>query len=143
MAEINLVPYIDVMLVLLIIFMVTAPLMTQGVHVELPQADAKPLTQEPTLPLIISVDRVGNFFLNIGEQPESPLADTELAVQIAGALARDPNTTVMLRGDVRVDYGRVMQAMVLAQSVGVSSVGLMTDLPGELGDVGDIPTPPH
>ena len=129
MSEINVVPYIDVMLVLLIIFMVTAPLITQGVNVELPQADAKPLSQDSEEPLIISVSREGALYLNVGDNKEDPLEDETLMLRVAAVLKHQPKTPVMVRGDSQVDYGRVVHAMVLAQAAGAPSVGLVTEPP--------------
>ena len=116
MSEINVVPYIDVMLVLLVIFMITAPLITQGVRVELPQADAEPLSEESEAPLVISVNRTGELFLNVGDNKESPLDDEPLMLRVAAVLKHKPKTPVMVRGDAQVDYGRVVHAMVLAQA---------------------------
>jgi len=129
MSEINVVPYIDVMLVLLIIFMVTAPLITQGVKVELPQADAEPLSEDSEEPLIISVNREGELYLNVGDNKGDPLEDENLMVRVAAVLKHKPKTPVMVRGDSQVDYGRVVHAMVLAQAAGAPSVGLITEPP--------------
>lgn len=117
MSEINVVPYIDVMLVLLIIFMVTAPLITQGVKVDLPQGDAQAL-EDAQEPLIISIDRDGGMFLNIGENKDSPLDDQTLMVRVAAVLKHKPETKVMVNGDNQIDYGRVVRAMILAQAAG-------------------------
>jgi biopolymer transport protein TolR len=123
MADINIVPYVDVMLVLLVIFMVTAPLLTQGVHVELPQAKTEPLPQDQKPPLVVSIDAKGNLFLDASKEPSNP---QDLAVSVQAALRLDPNRTVLVRGDKDVDYGRVMGAMVLLKRSGVAKVGLMT-----------------
>ncbi len=129
MSEINVVPYIDVMLVLLIIFMVTAPLITQGVHVELPEADAEPLSEQDEPPLVISVNRDGELFVNIGEGREDPVDDDTLIKRIQLTLKHNPKIQVMVRGDGNVEYRRVVHAMVLAQAAGVPSVGLITEQP--------------
>ena len=129
MSEINVVPYIDVMLVLLIIFMVTAPLITQGVHVDLPEADAEPLSQDEEPPLVISVNRDGELFVNIGEGREDPVDDDTLINRIRVTLKHNPKMQVMVRGDGNVEYSRVVHAMVLAQAAGVPSVGLITESP--------------
>lgn len=132
-AEINIVPYVDVMLVLLVIFMITAPLLTQGVQVELPQAQAKVIDKQPLEPMIVTVDKVGNYYLNIQENPSKPIMPDALALRIAAELARTPNRQTMVRGDDQVSYGQVVNAMVLLQSAGVPSVGLVTspiDEPG-------------
>jgi len=129
MSEINVVPYIDVMLVLLIIFMITTPLITQGVKVELPEADAEPLSEESEDPLVISVSQAGELFLNVGDGKENPLEEEALMLRVAAVLRHKPKTPVMVRGDSRVDYGRVVHAMVLAQAAGAPSVGLVTEPP--------------
>ncbi len=126
-SEINVVPYIDVMLVLLIIFMITTPLITQGVKVELPEADAEPLSEDSEEPLVISVSQAGELFLNVGDHKENPLDEETLMLRVAAVLKHRPKTPVMVRGDSRVDYGRVVHAMVLAQAAGAPSVGLVTE----------------
>jgi len=127
MSEINVVPYIDVMLVLLIIFMVTAPLMTQGVKVDLPQASAEPVQQTEKEPLIVSVDADGLYYLNVGEDPKKGI-DHELLVQrVAAVLRYQPGTQVLVRGDASVNYGAVVTAMALLQKAGAPSVGLVTE----------------
>ena len=129
MAEINVVPYIDVMLVMLVIFMVTAPLLTQGVQVELPVADAEPIDDRDQEPLVVNVDAAGNLYLNVGESPDTPLDGETLANNVAAVLRRQPGKSVLVRGDHAVDYGTVVSAMVLLQSAGVPNVGLVTDPP--------------
>ena len=129
MAEINVVPYIDVMLVMLVIFMVTAPLLTQGVQVDLPTADAEPIDDKDKEPLVVNVDAAGNLYLNVGESPETPLDGETLANNVAAVLRRQPGKSVLVRGDHAVDYGTVVSAMVLLQSAGVPNVGLVTDPP--------------
>ncbi len=130
MAEINVVPYIDVMLVLLVIFMITAPLLTQGVKVELPQAAAEPIQDEAKRPLVVSVDAEGNYYLTYEDNRTRRLDEQELKRQAAAILANNPGIPVLVKGDRAVDYGRVVQAMVLLQSAGADSVGLLTE-PGE------------
>lgn len=128
-AEINVVPYIDVMLVLLIIFMVTAPLLTQGVDVELPQTEAAPLTidEEPTT---LRVNREGQLFLNRGEKQNQALTDEEV-VRIAGSITRNAqpgkDQMVLVEGDKLVDYQHVAKAMTLLQTAGVKKIGFVTD----------------
>ncbi len=129
MAEINVVPYIDVMLVLLVIFMITAPLLTQGVKVELPQASAEPIPPEEKEPLIVSVDAQGQYYINVGDDPDSPIEDATLVARVAAVLRRQPTTPVYVRGDARVDYGSVVKAMTLLQGAGAPSVGLITEPP--------------
>jgi biopolymer transport protein TolR len=130
MGEINVVPYIDVMLVLLIIFMVTAPLLTQGVQVELPDADAKPIDPEllkDREPLVLSVDRDGRYFLNVGGDEDSPVGEAEIARRAGAVLARDPATPVLVKADERVPYGSVVRGMVLLQQAGATKLGFLTD----------------
>ena len=137
MAEINVVPYIDVMLVLLVIFMITAPLLNLGVEVELPKADAEPMdTQENDEPLVITVLQNGDLYLNAGgdlDGTSSGLIDPESLVTMVGAIvSRNPAIQVLVGGDERASYGQVYQVMVLLQKAGVTKVGLMSD-PKELG----------
>lgn len=131
MAEINVVPYIDVMLVLLIIFMVTAPLLTQGIKVELPKAGAEPLPSDDTKPLILSVDARGNLYLNLGKDEESPLAEDAVLQRVSAVLRREPKTPVLVKADQSVPYGRVVAGMVLLQQAGAEKVGFITD-PAEM-----------
>lgn len=126
-SEINVVPYIDVMLVLLIIFMVTAPLVSQGVKVDLPKANAEPIEQEDTPPLIASVDAQGRYYLNVGDDNERPLSAEELAALVSAQIAKQPDNPVVVKGDGDVPYKKVIDLMVLLQGAGVPSVGLMTD----------------
>lgn len=128
-SEINVVPYIDVMLVLLIIFMVTAPLVTQGVKVDLPEADAEPLSEDTKPPIIASVDANGQYYLNVGDTQDEPMSAVDLATLVATQLRNEPGTPVVVKGDGAVPYNQVVQLMVLLQRAGVPSVGLMTDTP--------------
>ena len=115
MGEINVVPYIDVMLVLLIIFMVTAPLLTQGIEVDLPTADAEPLdVEQENEPLVLSVDREGRLYLNVGES-EEPVDAQTAAARTAAVLRRAPQTPVLVRADESVSHGVVVRAMALLQ----------------------------
>ena len=129
MAEINVVPYIDVMLVMLVIFMITAPLLTQGVKVDLPEAAAQPIEESDKEPLVVSVDADGNLYLNVGEAPDDPVAAEGLVQTVAAVLRRQPQKSVLVRGDHAVDYGAVVSAMVLLQQAGVPNVGLVTEPP--------------
>ena len=128
-SEINVVPYIDVMLVLLIIFMVTAPLVTQGVKVDLPKAQAQPLDEESKPPLVASVDAQGQYFLNVGDSQQEPMSAIDLATLVAAHLQVEPNTPIVVKGDGAVAYSQVVQLMVLLQRAGAPSVGLMTTPP--------------
>ncbi len=132
MAEINVVPYIDVMLVLLVIFMITAPLLNLGVEVELPKADAEPLdAKQNQEPLVLTVMQNGDLYLNAGGDlagTTSGMIDAETLVTTVSAIVRrNPEIQVLVGGDERVDYGQVYNAMVLLQKAGVLKVGLMSD----------------
>jgi len=132
MADINVVPYIDVMLVLLVIFMITAPLLNLGVEVELPKADAEPLdTEQNQEPLVLTVMQNGDLYLNAGGDlagTTSGMIDAEtLVTTVAAIVRRNPEIQVLVGGDERVGYGQVYNAMVLLQKAGVSKVGLMSD----------------
>jgi biopolymer transport protein TolR len=131
MGDINVVPYIDVMLVLLIIFMITAPLLTQGVKVDLPKAGAEPLDPEMlknTIPLVLSVDRTGALYLNIGGgNPQTALDADTVAARAEAALRRNPDLPVLVKADNRVEYGSVVRAMVILQKAGAKKVGFITD----------------
>jgi biopolymer transport protein TolR len=131
MAEINVVPYIDVMLVLLVIFMITAPLLTQGVKVDLPVADANPLPPDADDPVIVSVNSKGEMFIDVGEGKNNPVEPETLMVRVKAVLKYKPKTPIMVRGDRNVDYGHVVQAMVMIQQAGAPNVGLITETPEE------------
>jgi biopolymer transport protein TolR len=151
LASINVVPYIDVMLVLLVIFMVTAPLLSQGVKVDLPRAAAQPLATEAPEPIIVSIDAQGNYFLNVAARPDQPLSPQTLAQQVmqqltnaqpqtsnnasnitssaarsATATKPQPQRQILVKGDKHVDYGKVVEAMVILKNAGADNVGLMT-----------------
>ena len=126
-ADINVVPYIDVMLVLLIIFMVTAPLLKQGVDVDLPNAPANPLDVNSPEPIVVSIDRKGALFLSIAPDSDAQISSEALVEQIKSALALDPKRPVMVRGDANGPYQNVMTTLVLLQQADVGSVGLVTD----------------
>ncbi len=129
MSEINVVPYIDVTLVLLVIFMVTAPLFHQGVEVELPSAPAEPLakTDENQEPLIVSVNQTGQVFVNKADSPKDPIPYDLFRNQIREILSKDQGNPIYVRGDKNVDYGRVVTVMVMLQDAGADNVGLITD----------------
>lgn len=130
MGEMNVVPYIDVMLVLLIIFMITAPLLTQGITVDLPDAGAEPLDPElmrDNEPLVLSIDRDGLLYLNIGEDVEQPVDEQTVLARTAAVLRRNDQTPVLVKADQAVPYGRVVTGMVLLQQAGAQKVGFITD----------------
>jgi biopolymer transport protein TolR len=128
MGEINVVPYIDVMLVLLVIFMITAPLLSEGVKVDLPQANAKPvdLKQDET-PVILSVNAAGQYFLNIGTPQDQPISAEIVVARIAAVIRLNPNVHVFVRGDRKASYEQVITGIALLQGAGVPSVGLETE----------------
>jgi biopolymer transport protein TolR len=127
MGEINVVPYIDVMLVLLIIFMVTAPMLSQGIKVDLPKAAAEPMPPDIE-PLVLSIDAEGGMYLNIGDPQASQSAERVLEV-VAAALRREPERPVLVKADRAVEYGRVVEGMALLQQAGAQKVGFATESP--------------
>lgn len=127
MGEINVVPYIDVMLVLLIIFMVTAPLLTPGIEVELPRAGAGALSDASDLPLVVSVDEAGQLYINVGDDEEKPATAEDIVNSTRIVLSNQPGTPVLVKADRRVQYGYVVGAMVLLQQGGAENVGFVTD----------------
>ena len=129
MSEINVVPYIDVMLVLLIIFMITAPLLSQGVKIDLPQVPSEPLPASDSDPVIVSVDAAGNFFINYGEDQDQPVSPEALVNRVSALVKYRPKLPVLVKGDTDVNYGRVVQAMALLQGAGVKGIGLITEPP--------------
>ena len=126
-SDINVVPYIDVMLVLLIIFMVTAPLLKQGVEVDLPTAPANPLDAESPEPIVVTVDKGGLMFLNIAVDPDTEISAEALVKQVKSALVKEPTRPVMVRGDANGPYQNVVATLVLLQQANVGSVGLVTE----------------
>ena len=129
LAEINVVPYIDVMLVLLVIFMVTAPMLMQGVEVELPKADAAPVDDQDAEPLIVSINSKGELFLNLGANEKQVLELATVRQRVAAVLRRTPDKPVLVWGDQRVAYGDVVIVMTALQEAGAPSVGLVTESP--------------
>jgi biopolymer transport protein TolR len=128
MGEINVVPYIDVMLVLLVIFMVTAPLLTQGIEVDLPQAAAEPIQDVPnTPPLVLSVDKEGNLYINVGDDEDKPTSGEEVIRRVGIVLRTSPETPILVKADRAVPYGNVVGAMVVLQQGGAESIGFVTD----------------
>jgi biopolymer transport protein TolR len=132
LGDINVVPYIDVMLVLLIIFMITAPLLTQGIKVELPKAAAEPLDQSTVKkaePLVLSVDARGRLYLNVGDNPQGALDAVTLQARATAAMRIAPQRAVLVKGDKAANYGRVVEAMVILQRAGATKIGFLTDPP--------------
>lgn len=131
LSEINVVPYIDVMLVLLVIFMITAPILTQGVTVDLPKAASESLKAADREPIIVSVNQQGDYFLNIHSDPAAPISPEALKVRVAAELELAKQTkqalNVLVKGDQGVPYGKVVVAMSLLKQAGAEQVGLLTD----------------
>ena len=128
-AEINVVPYIDVMLVLLVIFMATAPLLMQGVEVDLPKADSSPVSDSDAEPLIVSIDAQARLYLNLGASDDQALSMETVKQRVAAVLKRNPEKAVMVWGDAAVPYGEVVVLMSELQDAGAPSVGLVTEAP--------------
>ncbi|MCP4303086.1 MAG: protein TolR [Gammaproteobacteria bacterium] len=128
MGEINVVPYIDVMLVLLVIFMVTAPLLTQGIEVDLPKANSEPIEEVPNhQPLVLSVDAEGNLYINVGDDEDEPTTGKDVVARVGAVLRNRPETPILVKADRAVPYGNVVGAMVLLQQGGAESIGFVTD----------------
>jgi len=130
MAEINVVPYIDVTFVLLMIFMITAPLVQTGVDVDLPQADAAAVDLKEEPPVIVSINKDGNFFINLGDGDE-PVDEGVLLTRVAAVLRNNPHAQIYVRGDHLVEYGRIVTVMAALKTAGAPKVGLMTTPPPE------------
>ena len=128
MGEINVVPYIDVMLVLLVIFMVTAPMLTQGIEVSLPKANSEPIEDVPNhRPVVLSVDAEGNLYLSVGDNENEPTTGKEVVAHIGAVLRNRPDTPILVKADRAVPYGNVVGAMVLLQKGGAQNIGFVTD----------------
>jgi len=128
MGEINVVPYIDVMLVLLVIFMVTAPLLTQGIEVNLPKASSEPIESVSNhQPLVLSVDAAGNLYINVGEDEDEPATGKQVVARVGAVLRNRPDTPILVKADRDVAYGNVVAAMVLLQQGGALNIGFVTD----------------
>lgn len=125
--EMNVVPYIEVMVVLLVIFMLTTPMLTQGVDVDLPQASAEPVEADDQEPLIVSVDREGNYYINVGGDDTVPVEAEAIMSRVSSVLNENPDKLLLVRGDKNVAYERIVQLMVLLQQAGAPSVGLVTE----------------
>jgi len=130
MSEINVVPYIDVMLVLLVVFMVTAPLLTQGVALELPEVVSKPLSvKDEETAVTVSVKADGSYYIDIGSEPDKPVSLKFISERISKIMRVKPSTSVLIRGDKSVDYGTVVQLMTVLQAAGVPNLGLVSEPP--------------
>ncbi len=134
-SAINVVPYIDVMLVLLVIFMITAPLLAQGVKVELPEAAAKPITDSKEA-LVVTIDLQGRYYLNVGDGQETGVSPEVLVSRVSTVLRHRPDTPVMVRGDRQVSYGAIIALMSLLQRSGAPNVGMLTEPPSASGHSG-------
>lgn len=133
MAEINVVPYIDVMLVLLVIFMVTAPMLTQGVKVDLPETASDPIQSDKDVEsIVVSVDSNGAYYVEVGDEDSDPMSLADVRGQVAKILSQRTSSDILVRGDENVDYGTVVRLMAALQGAGATSIGLITDtLPEE------------
>lgn len=129
MSEINVVPYIDVTLVLLIIFMITAPLVTQSVQIELPQAPSQVVDSSENEPVNVTVDRAGQIYVDIGDNPDQPVDEQTLVTRVSAVMKYKPDTQIYVGGDKGAEYGAVVRALTALTSAGVQSVGLRTDPP--------------
>lgn len=128
-AEINVVPYIDVMLVLLVVFMITAPMLMQGVEVELPQAPSEVMDENEDEPILVSIKADGSLYVDLLENPDEAKTAEEIADIIGRVLAESPNASVLVWGDRSVPYGEVVGLMTLLQNSGAERVGLVTEPP--------------
>lgn len=124
MSEINVVPYIDVMLVLLVIFMVTAPLMTQGIKVDLPKAYSESMDADENA-LIVTIRQDGSYYLNTGEE-EKTVTLKQISERSSKIIAANPDIRVLVEGDRDLKYGKVIELMTVLQSAGAENVGLIT-----------------
>ncbi|ODC03430.1 protein TolR [Terasakiispira papahanaumokuakeensis] len=129
-AEMNVVPYIDVMLVLLVIFMVTAPILTQGVEVDLPKVASKPIeSPEDNEPIVVTLDAKGHYYLEMGSDPKQSVSLDTVADKVAALVRSNPGIKVLVRGDTAVPYGDVIQLMSHLQAANVGNVGLISEPP--------------
>jgi biopolymer transport protein TolR len=130
MAEINVVPLIDVMLVLLIVFMITAPLITQGVKVDLPQADAEPVESNDELTLVVSISEEGNYFISLGEEEDpQPVPLERIQEDVTKIISQNPEVPIFLEADASINYGLVMSLMAVLADAGSNNVRLITQPP--------------
>ncbi len=127
MAEINVVPYIDVMLVLLVIFMVTAPMLAEGYRVQLPEAVAKPVKKSEQRPVIVSIDSNGRLYVNLGDNQAQPVDAKTLVARVSARRKQYPDVLVLIKGDVSADYGKVINAMSILSGAGIDDFSLITN----------------
>lgn len=136
MGEINVVPFIDVMLVLLIVFMVTAPLITQGVKVDLPKVDSPTVDDNDKLTLVVSIDAEGQYFISLGEVPEEnspPVPLEQIGDQVGKIMNQNPSVPVYVEADASVAHGVVMKLVSTLEKAGVPNVLFVTQPPGGEG----------
>ena len=126
LASMNVVPYIDVMLVLLIIFMVTAPLLTQGVQVKVPEVEAGAIKSDTQRPIIITVDKKGRYYLNIGDNQSLEISETELLAKLKAEIEQKPKEMVLIKGDSNATHGSIVKIMAILQRLKIHEVGIVT-----------------
>lgn len=126
MSEINVVPYIDVMLVLLVIFMVTAPMLSEGYRVQLPEARAKPIKKTKQPPIVVSIDAKGRLYVNLGDTPHKSVKARVLVARVVARRKQHPDLPVLIQGDVHADYGKVINAMSILNRAGIDDFSLVT-----------------
>lgn len=126
MAEINVVPYIDVMLVLLTIFMITAPLLTEGYRVQLPEARANPVAKSKQPPIVVSIDAGGRLYVNLGEQRNKPVTARVLIARVVARRKQYPDLPILIQGDIQANYGKVINAMSILSRAGINNFSLVT-----------------
>ena len=134
-SDINVVPYIDVMLVLLVIFMITAPLLTQGVEVELPKTEANPITPEKE-PITLYINARGQLFLDVGEHTSEPVSDEDIVRRVHAVMSNNPQELILISADKRAQYDDVARGMSLLQQAGVEKIGFKTEPPSPKGKSG-------
>lgn len=128
-SDMNVVPYIDVMLVLLVIFMVTAPMLTTGLTVDLPKADASALSVSQQQPAVVTIQADQQYFLKLGDADDQAMGLDELQAMLSAEQSKNPEMTVLINGDQSVPYGEIVRLMAALQSAGLNKVGLITDAP--------------
>ncbi len=129
MSEINVVPYIDVTFVLLMIFMITAPLVQTGVDVDLPQADAAAVDLKNEPPVIVSIKKSGEFYIDVGDRQDEPVSEQDLSERVTTIMRKNPKAQIYVRGDHAVEYGKIVLVMAALKNAGAPKVGLMTTPP--------------